>query len=335
MSTDENGMGIVTSAIKSVPVVKYALGLSAIAILVSIAKAALPGVGLAGMFPIIVGVLGLMVLLIVVAAISETGAIVAGPARLITWAVSLVMVTLMVFSVTAIAFDWPLAWAKIILPTENIRSRNVQDEVPSVTQQKNQKESELGDLTSASPNPSATIHPLDAPQPSAKKSISEDHEEKKQTNFQLSAPHMRSSEYQPAPMPTKGADPAIAAALDDQPDPNAQTTIDLTSIDLGGALSISKSTVFQTLGDERMRHAEMWLNLPRDKLRQIKTVRYDFSNPAFFSPKLPAKGTSDFRTRWIGYACSGTIKITAILIDGSQRQASDDMCPLWGDNSIP
>ena len=108
--------GLIRTAIKSVPVVRYALGLAAIAILVSIARGANPDIGLAGMVPVIIGTLILMTLLIVIAAISESRSVLAGPAALVTWSASVALVVVLAASVSAMLIGWPPQWADLILP---------------------------------------------------------------------------------------------------------------------------------------------------------------------------------------------------------------------------
>ena len=108
--------GLIRTAIKSVPVVRYALGLAAIAILVSIARGANPDIGLAGMVPVIVATLILMTLLIIIAAISESRSVLAGPAALVTWSASLALVVILAASVSAMLIGWPPQWADLILP---------------------------------------------------------------------------------------------------------------------------------------------------------------------------------------------------------------------------
>ena len=129
-----------------------------------------------------------------------------------------------------------------------------------------------------------------------------------------------------------GPDPQAASDTDpSQGDAGSNSVVvDLRSTELAAAISMSKSVVFQTDADgDGLRHAQMWLSLSREKMRQIRTVKYYFSNPAFFSPKLSAVGSRDFRTKWTGYACSQTITAVATLINETELRAVVDMCPLW------
>jgi len=118
MATDfDENSGIIKTAIQSVPVVKYALGLAAIAILVLIVRGANPDIGIVGMAPIILGVLILMILLIIVATIAESKSTLQRPAAFITWAASIALVALLAASVSAILFGWPTQLARLILPS--------------------------------------------------------------------------------------------------------------------------------------------------------------------------------------------------------------------------
>lgn len=106
---------IVSEALRSVPVVKYALGLAAIAIFLAVIRTATQNVGV-GMFPLMAGMLLLMVLLIVVAAAARNNGGASLPAMFLVWVVVLFITVFLSFTVSAVLIGKPEQWARIILP---------------------------------------------------------------------------------------------------------------------------------------------------------------------------------------------------------------------------
>lgn len=109
-------LGLLREATRKVPVVRYALAVAAIGAAIAITRGFMPGVSLAGMFPVLVGFILVMVVLILVAAAANSRPTVSAPALVLVWGVCLFVMTFMAFTVTAIAFSWPPAWARLILP---------------------------------------------------------------------------------------------------------------------------------------------------------------------------------------------------------------------------
>lgn len=110
-------------ATDEVPAVKYATGVVGIAAAIAIVRGLLGDVSLAGMVPVIIGaVICMTVLLIFAKAVASPH--IGNSAALIVffWAVCIFVITLMAFTITAIAFAWPGKWAEIILPHEAVRS---------------------------------------------------------------------------------------------------------------------------------------------------------------------------------------------------------------------
>ena len=118
--SDLSSTSIVSRALQSVPVIKYALGLAAISILFATARGAWPDVGISGMFPLLGGIMGLMILLIIVAAAGENRETTATPALVLVWGISLAFVTLLAMTISAIAIGKPRIWARLILPKEAV-----------------------------------------------------------------------------------------------------------------------------------------------------------------------------------------------------------------------
>lgn len=99
--------GLNRLAIKEVPVVGFALGLAAIAILASIARAAISDVSWMAMVPVIAGTILLMVLLITVASIPRDDGRLTSPALFLVWSVSIIAVVSLATVLAAIAFRYP------------------------------------------------------------------------------------------------------------------------------------------------------------------------------------------------------------------------------------
>jgi hypothetical protein len=105
-----------TQAAKTVPAVRYAVGLVGIAGAITLIRGFLPDVGVVAMLPVLVGAILAMTVLVILAAA------VASPARTpvanaFLWAVCVFVITFMLFTVTAVAINWPSAWADLILPS--------------------------------------------------------------------------------------------------------------------------------------------------------------------------------------------------------------------------
>lgn len=106
-------------ATDAVPAVRYAVGLVGIAAAIALLRGFLPDVGIVGMLPILGGTIVAMALLVILAAA------VAAPgntsiAQTFLWATCIFVITFMFFTVTAVAFGWPPAWARLILPQSAI-----------------------------------------------------------------------------------------------------------------------------------------------------------------------------------------------------------------------
>lgn len=110
-------LGVLNQAIRKVPVLKYAMGLVGVAAALAITRGLLPDVGLAAMFPVFVGsIIAMAVLLILAAAAGQPAARRAKVANVFLWATCIFVIVLMAFTVSAIALGQPTRWAEIILP---------------------------------------------------------------------------------------------------------------------------------------------------------------------------------------------------------------------------
>ena len=122
-------LGLLREGIRVVPVVKYAMGLAAIAAAVAIARGLFPDVGLPAMLPLLVGAMIAMAILATLAAALERHrrfirqgqreAMVDHPAivgTVLLWAICAFVIIFMSFTVTAVAAGWPSQWARILLP---------------------------------------------------------------------------------------------------------------------------------------------------------------------------------------------------------------------------
>ncbi|WP_156356839.1 hypothetical protein [Sphingomonas sp. Leaf38] len=108
-------------AAKTVPAVKYAVALVGIAGAITLIRRFVPDVGVVAMLPVLGGAIVAMPILVIL-----TSAV-ASPARTpvakaFLGAVRIFVITFTFFTVTAVAFNWPPAWAAVILPS---RAANV------------------------------------------------------------------------------------------------------------------------------------------------------------------------------------------------------------------
>lgn len=140
MSTAQSDGALVRTAIKLVPVVKFAIGIAAIAILISVIRAANADLGMGSMFAMIVVMLILMVLLIVVDKISESKSILTGPAVLVLWCSTIALVVMVAATVTATLFGWPVQLAELIIPAaaDKPATPNQKPAIPAQAQPKTQ-----------------------------------------------------------------------------------------------------------------------------------------------------------------------------------------------------
>lgn len=111
-----NPLQVTRDAVKAVPVVRFALGLAAIAIFFSVVRGAIPDVSIVKMFPLMAAIMVLMLLLVLLAAAAEARERISYPALLLVWAITLCVIVILGAGVSALLIGKPERFAKLILP---------------------------------------------------------------------------------------------------------------------------------------------------------------------------------------------------------------------------
>jgi hypothetical protein len=106
---------LVQKAMKDIPFVKYAGGVAAAAILVAVARTALPDVTLAAMFPVLIGMFLLMATLKLVSDAVQSSSISDWFGKVIVGSIAITVVFFLTITASAIMVGMPSRWAKIIL----------------------------------------------------------------------------------------------------------------------------------------------------------------------------------------------------------------------------
>lgn len=124
-----NPFTLYTKAVRAVPSVKYALGVAGIVAAGAMALALFNGNSKVAILSFVAVLLGMCLLVVFAAAANTVGR---WPGFLLIWSVTILFVSMLVMTVTALAFGLPSNWAKLIgamderptPPPEKLTERN-------------------------------------------------------------------------------------------------------------------------------------------------------------------------------------------------------------------
>jgi hypothetical protein len=117
--------------------------------------------------------------------------------------------------------------------------------------------------------------------------------------------------------------PSVTSAAAD-----IEPTAVLTPDDLRSALRLELGNpTGSVVGGSEVRHVKLWLELTDAQRRLVRSVRYEFYDPSFRSPKYP-DGSSAYAATWSGYGCINDAAVIMQTTAGGVK-ARFDLCTLW------